>query len=347
MNSNPTIKQVAQEAGVSVATVSRVMNGSADKIRISARTQQHVLRTVERLSYQPNMLARGLRSGRSRLIGIILRSVQHHSTGRLLQGVERTLSAGGYGLIVRTTEGVLSHMVDDVAFLADKQVEGMLLSAPLMPSRETGKQLRHLERSGARMVLMGATDIPGVESPYIGHDDIQVGMMATRHLLDLGHSNTLCLTCTGKHNTVGADRVQGYKAARLAAGLDGGLIREMNMQDRSYEEQGHRAMTAFLKEGRRCSAVFAHCDAAALGAMRAIVETGLRVPDDIALVGVDDEPFGRYITPSLTTVALDNVALGERAAAMLMQILEGHRVEPRKTLMKPMFIQRMSTQEGT
>ena len=192
------------------------------------------------------------------------------------------------------------------------------------------------------MVLIGAKVLSGFKNPFVSHDDRMVGYLATRHLIKQGHREILCLTNTYNKNIVGILRLEGYKKALKEAGIkvNEKLILQFCPGSFTYQDAGYKKIKEFLKSGGKCSSIFSHCDRASLGIIKAIRESGLKVPEDIAVVSVDNDEFAEYIKPSLTTISLNSYKLGQTAAESLCRILNGKKV--RSQLLKPKLIVRES-----
>ncbi len=336
-----TVHQLAREAGVSPTTVSRVLNGTASAIRISAATQRRVLDAAARLSYTPNILARGLRSGRSSLVGLILGNAA--SLSGILQGVEQCATARGHGLLVRTTGGSGEDEMAAARFLLEKKVDGLVVSSTLYVCERVKAYISHLRDQGVPVVLLGQRHGTTPRVPFVGYDNQAVGHMATRYLLSLGHRSILCVTNTHNANTIGVLRREGYREALMEAGLatDEALVADIDPGASSYPQAAYEATRACLESGRAFTAVFSHCDWASLGVLKAVREAGLRIPQDISLIGEGEQAFADYTEPPLTTIRLDSIRAGEVAAGVLFDCLDGREVPP-ETLLPPQLIERGS-----
>jgi LacI family transcriptional regulator len=311
---------VAQRSGVSVATVSRVLNGYSD---VSAETRQRVIAAAQKLDYTPNAAARALVKRRSQLIGVILFTgdthpdLQHPFFLEVLVGLKHSLGADGYDVLLFATEQpgtsrgphayarrARTHGVDGVVVLAVDDAEE--------------PELQKLIASGTPVVAVDLA-LAGPRASYVASDNLGGARLAVKHLHALGH--TRIATIAGlAHTKPAADRLLGFRAELQALGLPQRL--EYEAAGDFYIESGESAMRALLALPEPPTAVFAASDMMAVGAIKAIEEAGLRCPDDIAVVGFDDIQLAELVSPALTTVRQDKRALGVAAARSLVQLID-------------------------
>jgi LacI family transcriptional regulator len=308
----PTIAQVAKQAGVGVATVSRVLNCSP---AVREETRRRVLDAIAELGYAPNAAARALSTGRTRAIGVVAPFFTRPSVIQRLRGVSRALACGGYQLVLF---GVEQRRERDEYFRALPDGGGLdgLLSISLCP---TDYELERFAAAGVPVVLV---DHPHPSVPAVHTDDHAGGRLATEHLLALGHSRIAFLGDNEDGDlgfTSSALRRSGYEAALAAAGaeIDPSLVRRG-----PHEREAAAAITHELLEGRDPpTALFAASDTQALAALEAARELGTDVPGDLSVVGYDDIELARYL--GLTTVAQPLEESGTRGAELLLAALEG------------------------
>lgn len=318
MPDRPTSRDVARLAGVSRATVSLVLNNVPD-VHISPETRQRVLEAVQQLNYYPDVSARRLVSGRTHTIAL----VWHRGPDQmyrdaflpgLLQGATRAARRYGYPVLFRPME---SDEPDDayVELARGRHTDGLILSGP----RSDDTALLDFHREGFPIVIHG--QLPGTDVPSVDVDNVQGATAAVEHLLRLGHRRIGMITNAPPAYTASRQRLEGYRQALETAGIpyDEELVRYGNFD----EESGRQAMEALLSLGERPTAVFIASDMVAIGALRALREHGLRVPEDMAIVGFDDIATARYLTPALTTVHVPAFGLGWSAAELLIRIIEG------------------------
>ncbi|MFD5074625.1 LacI family DNA-binding transcriptional regulator [Streptomyces sp. NPDC058371] len=305
-----TIADVAQAAGVSKTTVSRVLNTRAE---VDASTAAKVRDVINRMGYVPSSGAVGLARGSSRTVGMLVPSLTWPWMGEVLQGVVDTVEAADFGLLLftcnRGTESVarFTHQVSARAF------DGLIVVEP----ENTLDMLTALHRDGLPVVLV---DDRGhhPEFPSVTAANFEGGASAARHLLADGRREPLVLTGPQRFGCV-RDRLAGFRATCAERGIGVGLVAEGDFT----EADGRACVRRLLAEGREFDAVFAHNDLAAIGVLGALRDVGRRVPDDVAVVGFDDIPVARHTEPSLTTVRQPMREMGETAARMLLARLAG------------------------
>ncbi len=300
-----TIYDIALRAGVSTATVSRVLRGGR---RVSAPRRAAVVEAARTLRYRPNLMAQDLASGRSQTVGLVLPDTLSSFWGPLIEGVETALRARGYHLLMATAKGsegeqraldlLLSHQVDGLVLasgaLSDEELAGIVEGVPFVT------------------VCRGAA---GDEASLIRVQNREGAVLALEHLIGLGHTRIAHVGGPRRHVDAIA-RHDGYRAALREAGLkyDPRLVVESAFDMAS----GLAATTRLLASRRAFTALFAASDQIALGAMQALDRRGLHVPEDVSVVGFDDETFASYCRPPLTTVRQPTFAIGQAAVFGLL-----------------------------
>lgn len=310
---SPTLEQIAALAGVSRSTVSRVIN---DHPSVDPDTRERVLRVIREQDYHPNGAARALASRRSHIIGLVIpQAMSAVFTDPyfpiLIQGVSTACEERDYYLLLSFPSITPAEGLTRV--VRGAHLDGLVVATSLSDSA----QIAHLSRSGTPFVLVGRSTFDGPITS-VDVDNVRGGAMAVQHLLRLGY--TAIATITGPRDlTSAADRRDGYLAAMRQARLD---PPEGYVQEGDYSEwSGTRAMETLLRLRNRPEAVFVASDSMAIGALKAVRAAGLRVPDDIALVGFDDIPVASALEPPLTTVRQPIYGLGYTAASVLLDNL--------------------------
>ncbi len=326
-----TIREVATAAGVSVATVSRVVSGSDH--RVSEGTRRRVRAVVARLRYQPNLVARGLKSRVTHTIGLIVPDISNPFYPAIARGIEDVANDAGLAVLLCNTYEDLAKERSYLTLLRKRMVDGLIFATV---SANTG-HLRMLRRQGVPVVLIArAPEGVGIDAVLV--DNRRGGREATEHLLRLGHSR---IAFIGPHtHPVERDRLAGYKDALRAAGLrpepallgDGGLS----------AEGGAAAAASLLRRRVRFSAVVACNDLMAIGAMEELRAKGRRLPEDVAVVGFDDITFASLVEPQLTTVAQPKYRMGRLAMERMMELLNGGDRRPRRLVLDPALVVRAS-----
>ena len=290
---------VARLAGVSPQTVSRVLNESP---QVRDATRRRVLDAVRRLEYRPNRLARALVTGRTRTLGVVGFDTTLHGPASMLLAIERAAHDAGYFVSIASIGSLDSASVRSaIERLREQAVDGILVIAP---QESAAQALRHL-KPDVPVVATEAGAHDGV--PLVAVDQVAGARAATQHLLDLGHRTVWHVS--GPLDWYEArDRVDGWRATLEAAGAPLSAVLAGDWSARSGYDLGLR-----LAREPDVTAVFAANDQMALGVIRALHELGLRIPDDLSVVGFDDIPEAAYFTPPLTTVRQDFNEVGRRA----------------------------------
>src|SRR6478752_456094 len=283
MASTTTMKRIASELGVSITTVSKVLNNRQD---IGHATRARVLAKVAELGYQPNAVARSLTLRRTHTLGVVIPDLMHSFFVEIVAGLETIASARGYGLLLCSSNEDPAKERAEIDMLRQRQVDGIVL-ASVNASGNTDL-LQRLDSLGIGLVMIDRDDHPVVKCDRVVTDDVQVGQLATTHLIE-----------------------QGRKA--IAHILGPWIVRGGFM-----EADGYRAMKKLLAMKPRVDAVFAANDPSAIGAMKAIWDAGLRIPEDIAIVGAGDIALGDLLRVPLTTVSWSREEQGKQAAKLLM-----------------------------
>ncbi|WP_202971189.1 LacI family DNA-binding transcriptional regulator [Saccharothrix sp. ALI-22-I] len=304
----PRSVDVARLAGVSQKTVSRVFN---DEPYVSADVRQRVLDAAEQLGYRLNNAARALASGRTRSIGVVSLGTALYGPASLLMGIERAARNTGYAIrVVNTVEGDPAGAAGAVDSLLDQGVDGIVISEPI----DEGPASLRVD---VPVLVFGAP--PAFVAPTVvtaGIDSRLMARMATEHLLDLGHTTVHHIA--GPQRWYDArDRMEGWRAALAARGLDAPPVVEGDWSAASGYTVGRE-----LASDNNVTAVFAANDDMAIGLVRALVEAGRRVPDDVSVVGFDDIPVAAYVNPPLTTVRQLFDAVAEDGLNLLVHAIE-------------------------
>lgn len=316
-----TSQQVAKKAGVSRTTVSFVLN-DVSEANISEETRRRVLEAAEELGYVPNAAARSLVSGQTKTVGLVISQAEHLQVDAFIPQLLYSLSSvsrlHGYQVLLETA----NNSAQPGAYLQlvqGRHIDGLIVLNP----RSDDTELAQLIETGFPIVLMGRLRQVSLSAPVysVGSDNRSAARRLTEHLIGLGHKRIAHITFSPEAYYATQVRLSAYRQALEQAGLkyDPNLVAYGNFSATS----GFAAMKELLKVRPLPAAVFAGNDTIALGAMAAIHQHGLRIPNDIALVGFDDLPFAPYTVPPLTTVGVPAIEQGRLAAEMLMQLLRG------------------------
>jgi len=315
-----TSQDVANLAGVSRTTVSFVLN-NVEEFQISEETRQKVQRAAAQLGYIPDSAAQTLASRRARAIGLVMTRSPHHIASdsflpQIISGLLKVTKQQNLRLMIELVE--TEHQNQAYLELARaKRIDGMILLTPRMDD----EALRTLENAEIPTVLMGHLEDSNLHSVDV--DNRAAAEQAVQHLIALGHRQIACITNAPASYTAAPQRVQGYLDALAAAGIfpNPNLIHYADFDP----ESGYACMKSLLQSGETVTAVFVASDNVAMGAKSAIREAGLRVPEDISLMGFDDIPWAKYSDPPLSTVHLPAEALAQQACVMLMDLMQGQQ----------------------
>jgi len=331
------MKRVAEELGVSITTVSKVLNNRSD---IGSATRARVLDKVAELGYRPNVIARSLTTRRTRSLGIVVPDLLHSFFVEIVAGIDAVARSRGYGLLICSSNEDPRREREEMEMLRQRQVDGIVL-ASVTASGNTDLLL-DLATEGIGLVMIDRDDHAAVRCDRVLTDDQLVGEIATSHLLENGR-RAIGHIC-GPRIAHARRRTIGYRTALKARDI--AVKAEWMVPGGFMEADGYRGMTRLLALRPRIDAVFAANDPAAIGAMKAIWEAGLRVPDDIAIVGVGDIALGDLLRVPLTTVGWSRRDQGRHAAELLLNGLDLENDPPQRIVIPPRLIVRESSGAG-
>ncbi len=327
---HPTIVDIAKLAGVAPMTVSRVINDSG---YVSQQMREKVERAIKESNYHPNGLARSLKSQRTQVVGILLPDIVNPFSAELVRGIQEVLLPRGYSSFISTSERSTTREQSALRALFDHRADGIIVA-----TRETKSGndflLRLTDRS-LPMVIVGRTlNHPRVDR--VTADHWKGGYEATEHLISLGHKR-IGFVGVSPINGAGLRRYQGYLDALRENTLsidEKPIVGPATQSGPGYSTQddGYTGMKKLLALKNRPTAVFARNDFTAIGAMCAIRDAGLSIPDDIAMVGFDNVPLSAYTPPPLTTVDQPTKEQGHQAARLLLERIEGDKARERREI---------------
>jgi LacI family transcriptional regulator len=304
-----TLLDVAREAGVSPSTVSRILTGRA---RVTDEKRKSVEHAILKLNYRPNLAARGFKTGSSMTIGVLLQDVDSPFYGRSMKGIEAGLAGSGYAPLIMSGHWDAHEEAESVHLLMGRRIDGLIILTGHLDDAQIAEFARHQP-----IVVTGRTlQAPNVRSCRF--DQELCGYMATRHLLSLGHRRIAHIAGTRDHSDA-TERLAGYHRALRESSI--AIAPALTAQGDFLESGGLLAMNRLLDSGESFTAVFAANDQTAFGARMALYRRGIRVPDDLSLVSVDDVPAAAYLTPPMTTVRQPIHEVGLFAAQALLHML--------------------------
>lgn len=330
-----TMKDIARLAGVSTSTVSHVINKSRF---VSDEIAERVNNAAQQLNYAPSALARSLKMNRTKTIGMLVATSTNPFFGEVVKGVERSCYHQGYNLILCNTEGDNQRMKASINTLLQKRVDGLLL----MCSTLEGERLDVFDRyPDIPIVVMDWGPIL-FASDKIQDNSLQGGYMAAKHLIECGHKEIGCITGPLIRHQAQM-RYEGYKRALAEAGI---AINPDWIVESDFEcEGGYQAFEKLYQRGKLPSALFVSNDMMAMGVIQAASQRGLRVPDDLSLIGYDDVHIAKFMTPALTTIHQPKYRLGKAAVDTLLYRLENPDTTAQVVQLEPTLVVRNSVRK--
>ena len=332
------MQQVAARAGVSRTTVSFVLNNTPN-VNISPETRERILQAASELNYARDFAATSLATGRSRTIALVMRhDLEELSVdaflGGLINGISRAINIDGYYLLfyamrLDAPEGAYGELI------RSQRVDGLLLSGPVVNDPE----LLELHETGVPIVVHGTPARNHFHSVDV--DNIAGARAATEHLILLGHRRIALILNGPLTYTASRDRYAGYCQALETAGI--GTDENLIATGAFTDDSGYTAMLKLLSLSPRPTATFVASDVVALGAMRALKQHGLTIPDDMSIIGFDDIPLVKYLDPGLTTIRLPAIDLGFYAGQMLLKLIKGEPIQQKQIQLTTQLIIRDST----
>jgi len=330
--SHPTIRDVARQAGVSHQTVSRVINGSED---VLPGTRALVEAVIQQMRYRPSAIARSMARGQTHTLACISPNLTDYTFASVIEGAEMEARQHKYFLLSSSAidPEAFHDLVDEL--VGHRRVDGLIVINPY-----SDKRFEYIPKDFPLVFVGARAHEQNICS--VSLDDEKVAYEATRHLISLGHSN-IALVTGPMEEDCSQDRTEGYRRALNDAGItfDETMIIEGDWSATS----GQDAMLSFFEQGRIPTAVFAQNDRMAMGVMRAARDVNLKVPSQLAVIGVDDMPLSSYFDPPLTTMRQDMPRIGQEATRMLLDIIQKKNTVLREVKLPAQLVMRQSTSD--
>jgi LacI family transcriptional regulator len=327
-----SIRDVARLAGVSVTTVSRVIN---DRGEVDERTRARVRDAIDKLEYKPNLVAKGLRGKRGNIIGLVVPEVMDHAFTSIVNFTMEAAHEKGFNVILGSTHNdpdVEAKFIDD---LIRRNVNGIVFSRVSDESRV----LRILGKTQMPIVVIDRTlEKEGIQSVVL--DNYDAGRLAARHLVELGHKSVTCVTGPQKI-ALCRERLKGFREAVQESGIE--LEDECIFEGNFKFASGKDAVRFFLGRDCRVSAIWAQNDMMAFGALKELIESGKRVPEDISVIGMDNLSFCEMVTPSLTSIHYPFDEMCRKAVETIIALNDKEKPESTMVLIEPSLVKRDST----
>ena len=325
----PTILDVATAAGVSKSLVSMVIRGDD---RVGPERRQAVLDAISKLSYRPNAMARGLVQRRTRILGLVISDLRNPFFGAVVTGIQEQALALGYKILISTGERRVRLEEEAIESFLELRVAGLILATSQISDRAIARA------AGAVPVVVLNRETADEASDSISNDNLMGAQIAVDHCISLGHRQIAHVH--GGAGSAARGRREGYERAMRAAGLDA----EIRVFDGGFtEDGGYRAGRAILARRPLPTAIFAANDLCAIGVLNALEEAGLRIPDDISLIGYDNTTLAALRHVSLTTIHQPGEDMGRLAVVRLMERIHDGRTEPRHDIVSPSLVVRATT----
>jgi DNA-binding LacI/PurR family transcriptional regulator len=338
-----TMKDIAQELGVSVQSVSQALN---ERGRLKDKTRERIIVTAKKMNYHPNILAKGLRDNRTYLLGVVFPYLNESFFNRILGGLEEMSLACSYDILIgnsfinyskpkdlsslrQAEKKVLDRMIN-------RKVDGIICT----PNQRIPEVYEPLIKDKTLFFQL-MKRLPGVEAGFLGVDNVLGGVLATEHLIKLGHEKIGFLNTNFTDYDEISDRNKGYMKALLSSGISHDIDKMEDFSDLSFHEAGKSALR-LIKRNPDTTALFAPTDIAALGALQALLEQGRKIPEDISIIGYDDlEVASHQVLYPLSTIAQPKEELGRKAFELFQAQIETGKIESK--LLKPELVLRKTT----
>jgi len=326
-----TIKDVARESGVNTSTVSRALNNGYG---VNEGTRQHVLEVATRLNYRTNQVARGLVTGRSQTIGLVVSDIRNPFFAEVARGAEDAAHRAGRDLVLCNSDLKAEKQMGYFDSLLAKRVDGIVMNSVAALSRAQQDQLW---AAGVPIVLLNRSPVYRRFSSVLG-DNLEGGEIAGNYLIDLGHTNVCHITGPRAHGNL-TDRAKGF----LKVFHDRGLPEPEVICGKHTFTGGYESANQALGRDRKITAIFAGNDVLAFGCIRAAIEKGIRIPDDLSIVGFDNVEISQITNPPLTTIDQPKYEIGKAAIEMLLNMMaKDGTPEPEHRVIGVRLIERQS-----
>ena len=332
-----TMKDIARDLRVSVVTVSKVIRNNPD---ISEATRQRVLKRIRELNYHPNLAARALVTGKSNSIGLIVPDLVHPFFTELAEGLSNALRGKHYGVLISSSMEDLRLERQDIEIMLSRGVDAIIIAS----TQNTVESFRRIEERRTPYVLIDR-QFAGLVANFVGIDDVAAGRLATQHLVEVGCRRIAHIR--GPEISTAIRRWEGYNQALAAAHLESfpGYVVQAKTGDVEAPRRGTEAMRKLLGLNPLPDGVFCYNDPVAIGAIDAILEAGLRVPEDVAVIGCGNLHYDDWLRVPLSSVDQRSATIGARAARLAVALIESaNYVKPRSVLVNVEVVARASTQ---
>lgn len=312
-----TLADIAKSLGVSKTLVSLVLNGRGDEHGINAETQERVRKKAKELNYRPNPIARGLRTGKSHTIGLIVTDISNIFMAKMARAIEDKVRKSGYNLVFCSSDEDPEREAALIEMLRERQVDGIIL----MTSAKDNSRIEELHKEGYPLVLIDRS-LSDISTNYVGANNFEGARDAVLHLIDEGFENIGLLAITPKYISPIRDREEGYKEALKLKGhqLRAELVRDIPFDD--IQQTVFKELDALCFPEKKIDAIFAANNSIAIACLQYFKARDLSIPEDLALISFDDIELFQFSNPPISAVAQPIQDIGEQAVALLMECLK-------------------------
>lgn len=329
------LKDIARDLGISVITASKALRGAKD---ISEETRQRVLKRMEELNYRPNMMARGLASGKSFLVGLVVPDLLHPFFAEFAKALNGVLRKQNYGIFLASSEEDPEIEQQEIRQVLARGVDALLIAS----CQQTLGGFYGVEDQRTPFILIDR-DFPHLRANFVGTDDVMVGRLAATHLIQTGKRRIAHIA--GQDLSTGTDRLQGFRMAMQQDGLqipDDYVIYNSKVEELG-EKAGYDGMKRLLALKEPPNGVFCYNDLMAIGAMQATMEAGLSIPGDIAFIGCGNIRYSDYLKIPLSSIDQSTSKLGDHAGNLALELIGTKPSATRKVLVEPGIVVRASS----
>lgn len=336
-NQKVSIIDIARKSGLSITTVSRVLNGKAKQFRISEKSQQKIKDTAQKLNYIPNQFAANLKSGKSNTIALIIPSLSNPFFAGIASEINTEVRNRGYITIIGDSDEDLEVENEELLQMQSRNIEGLVIA----PCSHNSDSIRKLYDRGLPVVCIDRY-FKDLEIPYVSTDNYEGAMMATKHLIDYGHKRIACIQ--GVQDSIpNILRIQGFQEAMTGAGLTDFTI---SGNDFSIQN-GYKETKLLLQREPRPTAIFTLSTTIAMGCLKALREENLSVPEDVSLITFDDHPYLDFLATPLTCVTQPTREICRMVIKFMFFMLGKKDIKSNQVLLKPELVYRKSVKRIT
>lgn len=324
-NQKVSIVDIAKKAGVSITTVSRVLNGKAEEFRISEKSQQKIKETARKLNYVPNQFAASLKSGKSNTIALIIPSLSNPFFADIASEINAEVRNRGYITIIGDSDENMDTENEELQQMESRNIEGLVIA----PCSQNWKSMKKMYDRGRPIVCIDRY-FEDLDIPYVSTDNYEGAVIATRHLIENGHRRIACIQ--GVEDSVPNKlRIKGYTEAMLGAGIN-----EYSITGNEFSvENGYKETKLLLQSKKRPTAIFTLSNTIAMGCMKALKEDNISIPEDISIITFDDHPYLDYLATPLTCITQPTREICRIAVKHLFFMLGNKEIKTRQILLKP------------